>query len=619
MSNSQQLSFDYLRSIYILLFTCVVFAVLFFAREVLIPIMLSVLIAFVVSPLMFRLERMGMNRMWAMLCTSGLVFLFLGGLTWISANQLWVLVGEIPAYKQNLMTRVAALRPSGQGKLSQALATIDQVENSLESGPSPTDLPVETRSGASSLSEAGGKPSPVPIDVRVVETAQSAVEQLGVWVNPLLGPIGTAGLVVVLVMFILLDIEDLHDRFVRLTGDAALPRSNIAIDDAIARVSGYIQMTFLINAIYGVTISIGLALIGIPNAVLWGVLGTVLRFVPYLGPMLIFLMPLALSLAATSTWLAPGLTLLLFVVLELVLNNIIEPWLYGRSTGVSSMGIILASIFWAWVWGPVGLILATPLTVILVVIGRHFPQLQFMTTLFAEKDAFLPHDELFQRLLIDDSAEAENISTRFGAGRTLQEVCDELYLPVLTLVENHRKMKRVTDNSAESMCRAVVQLAKTCETSDFQINSSTPVVRNEQPVVLVPERHTEDLAASELIQHVLQYRGYECQITGAGILTGELSEMLVSSRTEIVVLSSIGGGRSALFMSIARRLSRAGHTVALICGLWNCIEIREKESEFFRSAGITKTVSNAKQLLMELEVIHQQLKAEHRRPVVSAT
>jgi len=173
------------------------------------------------------------------------------------------------------------------------------------------------------------------VNVRVVESP-TTVGQLSSWMNPVLGPLGTIGLVAVLVVFILLNLEDLHERFTRLTGNAALPRSNIALNDAILRVSRYIQMTFVVNTIYGFVVAVGLWLIGVPNPVFWGVAGTVLRFVPYLGPVISFSMPFAVSLAATATWSAPIMTSGLFLILELVLNNIIEPWLYGRSTGVSS-------------------------------------------------------------------------------------------------------------------------------------------------------------------------------------------------------------------------------------------------------------------------------------------
>jgi predicted PurR-regulated permease PerM/methylmalonyl-CoA mutase cobalamin-binding subunit len=628
MSNSQQLAFNSIRAIYILLLSAAVFGILFFGREVLIPIMLSVLIAVVVSPLVFRLERAGLPRLWAVLSTSIIVFVVLGLLGWTSAQQLWGLVEKVPTYKQNLLDRVASFRPSKDNSLSQAIETIGQLEQAMEV---PTHEVQSTSNDAGDLNQPkaarppsprsprsevtgetnrktpsqqlGGVDSRVPVDVRIVATASSALEQLGAWINPILGPLGTAGLVIILVIFILLDLEDLHDRMIRLTGDSSLHRSNIAIDDAIARVSSYIQMTFLINALYGVVVAAGLALIGIPNSLLWGVLGAVLRFIPYLGPMLVFALPFGLSLAATTGWAAPVWTIALFVVLELILNNIIEPWLYGRSTGVSSMGIIFASIFWAWIWGPVGLVLATPLTVILVVIGRHFPQLQFMTTLFAEKSAFLPHDELFQRLLMDDLSQAEMVAEKFGTGKTLLEVCDQLYLPTLTLVESHRKTSRLTNTQSESICKAVIQLARTIEASDFLPSSQRPVVRNSKPIVIVPERNTEDRTASEVIQHALANRGYQSEIVNSGMLTGELAERLSATATDIAVLSSLGGGRSPLAMSISRRLTRAGQRPELICGLWDCSAISKADREFLQSNGIQRHVTDVQGLIRELEEI----------------
>lgn len=404
--------------------------------------------------------------------------------------------------------------------------------------------------------------------------------------NPVLGPLGTIGLVAVLVVFILLNLEDLHERFTRLTGNAALPRSNIALNDAILRVSRYIQMTFVVNTIYGFVVAVGLWLIGVPNPVFWGVAGTVLRFVPYLGPVISFSMPFAVSLAATATWSAPIMTSGLFLILELVLNNIIEPWLYGRSTGVSSVGVIFGSVIWAWVWGPMGLILATPMTVLLVVTGRHFPQLQFMTTLFAERNSFQPHDELFQHLLSEDDSEAERVASKFSETRTLQEVCDDLYLPALKLLYENRKSARVVHSLSDSICQRLVKLAKAIDAKDYVSGASQRARRSEASIVIVPERRQEDQTASQLLQHVLLNHGYHSIVREPDLLSSELMKELLETAPETLVFSSVENRSTTLFLATYRRIQQARLNIKVLRHVWSERQTTDGQS----STSIVETV-----------------------------
>ena len=606
MSDLLQLSNDHLRRIYHLLVSTAIFTFVLFAREILIPVMLAVLMVIVVSPLVFRIERLGFPRAWSVAATSVFVFLVVGTIGAITANQLWSLLERVPEYKENLVARIEAIRPSGNSTITRAFRAFDQIESTLRNkmtdstagnatsnGAAPeTDLAISSSNPQQrSVPLAGDKANePVSIDdstvnVRVVESP-TTVGQLSSWMNPVLGPLGTIGLVAVLVVFILLNLEDLHERFTRLTGNAALPRSNIALNDAILRVSRYIQMTFVVNTIYGFVVAVGLWLIGVPNPVFWGVAGTVLRFVPYLGPVISFSMPFAVSLAATATWSAPIMTSGLFLILELVLNNIIEPWLYGRSTGVSSVGVIFGSVIWAWVWGPMGLILATPMTVLLVVTGRHFPQLQFMTTLFAERNSFQPHDELFQHLLSEDDSEAERVASKFSETRTLQEVCDDLYLPALKLLYENRKSARVVDSLSDSICQRLVKLAKAIDSKDYVSGASQRARRNEASIVIVPERRKEDQTASQLLQHVLLNHGYHSIVREPDLLSSELMKELLETAPETLVFSSVENRSTTLFRATYRRIQQAGLNIKVLRHVWSERQTTDGQS----STSIVETV-----------------------------
>ena len=242
--------------------------------------------------------------------------------------------------------------------------------------------------------------------------------------GPLVAPIATAGLVVVFVIFMLLQREDLRDRIIRLVGASDVARATEAMDDAAKRISRYLLMQLVINVLYGIPVGIGLYFIGVPNPILWGLLATVLRFIPYLGPVIAALFPIALSFAVAPGWTLPLLTIALFVTLELFSNNVLEPWLYGSSTGLSPVAVLVAAVFWTTLWGPVGLLLSTPLTVCLVVLGRHVPQLGFFDVLLGDEPALPPELKFYQRLLARDPEEATELAEEYLEDEPLEKLYD---------------------------------------------------------------------------------------------------------------------------------------------------------------------------------------------------
>ena len=248
--------------------------------------------------------------------------------------------------------------------------------------------------------------------------------------------LGVTGIVIVLVVFFLVRREDLRDRFIRLVGKGQLTVTTQMLEDAATRVSRYLSMLFLINATFGIAVGVGLYLIGVPNAILWGILATTLRFIPYIGPWIAAAMPVGLSMAVSAGWGTPALTVALFVTLELFSNNVMEPWLYGKNTGMSAVAVLVAAVFWTWLWGIAGLLLATPLTVCLLVIGKHVPELSFLDILLGNEPVFEPMKRVYQRLLAGDPEEAAELVEADLEKRTLIEVYDSLLLPALALVES---------------------------------------------------------------------------------------------------------------------------------------------------------------------------------------
>jgi predicted PurR-regulated permease PerM len=264
-------------------------------------------------------------------------------------------------------------------------------------------------------------------------------------VGPLIQPLATTGIVVVLVVFMLLKREDLRDRFIRLVGSRDLHRTTEALGDAAERVGRYLLMQLVVNVAYGVPVGIGLWLIGVPNPLLWGMLSIVLRFVPFLGPIIAAAFPLALSIAVDPGWSMLLWTTALFIVLELISGNVLEPWLYGASTGLSSIAILAAAIFWTWPWGPVGLLLSTPLTVCLVVLGRYVPQFEFLNVLLGSEPVLEPAESLYQRLLAGDPDEATERAEEYLMSHSIFDYYENVAIPALSMFEQDRARGVLTD------------------------------------------------------------------------------------------------------------------------------------------------------------------------------
>src|SRR5688572_7586900 len=402
--------------------TAVVIAALYMAKSLLVPLTLAVLLSFLLMPLCDWLERMRLARIPAVLVTAILGFTMLGIVTWIAVVQMAHLAPKIPEYQSNIQAKLSSVNEYAAAALNKITKSAPGVgENSL-------------------LSQQTAEPQGTnerPFSVRVISSPLSPMQVFGGMFGSLLEALGTIGIVIVLVVFFLIRREDLRDRFIHLAGKGHVTVTTQMMEDAGARVSRYLSMLFLINVTFGMSVTFGLYLIGVPNAMLWGILAAVLRFIPFIGPWIAAAMPIGLSMAISTGWVAPLLTVGLFVVLELFSNNVMEPWLYGRNTGVSAVAVLVAAVFWMWLWGPVGLMLATPLTVCLLVIGKNVPQLSFLDILLGSEPVFEPKTRIYQRLLAGDQEEATELLEEYLKRQPLVEVYDTVLIPALAITETH--------------------------------------------------------------------------------------------------------------------------------------------------------------------------------------
>ncbi|MBB3978236.1 putative PurR-regulated permease PerM [Rhizobium azooxidifex] len=396
-------------------------AMLYLARDVFLPIAIALLLTFALAPVVTMLRRVGFSRILAVISTALFAFSLIAVVSLVIALQVTNLARSIPTYQANVVSKIEAMREAGSGTgiFSQISSVFERISREI----------------SETSNEEAAPAKPVLVEIYAPDHPIQVLTNL---IVPLLAPVAMAGLVIVVVIFMLLEREDLRDRFIRLVGYGDLHRTTEALEDAGTRVGHYLLMQLVVNILYGLPVAAGLWLIGIPNAILWGLLAIVFRFVPYIGPIIAMILPLFLAVAVAPGWTMLIWTATLFIVMELVINNVVEPTLYGSKTGLSPLAIIVSAIFWAWIWGPVGLVLSTPLTVCLVVLGKHVPQFGFLQVLFGSDPVLAPHARLYQRLLAGDPDEATDQAEERLEEDYLVDYYATVAIPALALAEHDR-------------------------------------------------------------------------------------------------------------------------------------------------------------------------------------
>jgi predicted PurR-regulated permease PerM len=415
-------------------------AALYAGRQVFIPVALALVLSFLLTPVVTLLEKIHFGRLPAVLTVLVLSFAFMGAVTWGVASQLVQIMVELPDYKENLDLKIQALHSQKNGNLSKATATVQELNKEL------TAVPGEISANLAKNREQAMR-SAHPISVQVAQPPTGFVEDLRSLLGPLAGPLETAAIVIIFTLFMLIKREDLRNRAIRLAGRGKLNVMTQALDDAGRRLSRYLLLQCLVNAGYGLLFGIALYFVGVPHALLWGVFAGVMRFVPYIGSLIAAIGPIAMALAVFPGWHHAGLAFAFFVILELLVSNVVEPLLYGAHTGISSLAILVAAVFWATLWGPVGLILSTPLTVCLIVLGRHVPQLNFLEVVLGDEPVLLPEQCIYQRLLATDMEEARAVAENYLEENSLENLYELVILPALKLAEHDRRASVLGDSA----------------------------------------------------------------------------------------------------------------------------------------------------------------------------
>ena len=589
-----------------LLIATIVITGLYVAREVLLPLALAILLSFVLTPALLFLRRLKVPRVVGVAIVVAFAFALIFGLGWLMSQQATQLAGDLPRYQHVLAEKISALRKSAAGSpvLEKASEAVKGLERELAN---PTPEP-KVGTEPSPPEQAGEGRKPIPVEIH--EPPPQPLELFQRIAGTVLPPLATAGIVILFVIFILLQREDLRDRAIRLLGASDMQRATSAMNDAAERLSKYFLSQVLINSAYGLFIALGLWLIGVPSSIVWGILAMLMRFVPYVGSFIAAGPPLLLAAVVEPGWNTFLLTGSLYLVSELMMGQVVEPLVFGHGTGVSPIAVILSTVFWTWLWGPLGLLLAMPLTVCLVVLGRHVEGLNFFEVLLGDKPALTPQQSFYQRVLTGDLAEATYQAELALKDEPLAGYLDDVSLKGLQLAErdfergslNEENLKRIKTTVKEIMdnladfeprrwFRKVEPAAKKEDGEEAQTglaSLSTMDEADEEPlpilkpadlapgweedgsVLCIGGRTPLDEAAAAMFAGLLNKHGLKARVAESETVSAGNIVSLEAAKAKLVCLSFLGiGSSSAQVRYLVRRLRRILPSGSIILvGCW---------------------------------------------------
>jgi len=576
----------------------IIIAMLYFGREIFMPIALAILLSFVLAPVVVILQRIHVPRGLAVVSVAILAFALIFAMGSLLASQLTQLAGDLPRYQSTISEKIQSFRDTraGRGTLERASDMLKDLSKEIDK---PKEAAPARWPNLIPNSSASGPQAPVQVEVR--QPDPGALENLRALISPLVHPLATTGIIIIFVIFILLQREDLRNRVIRLAGSYDLQRTTAALDDAARRLSRLFLTQLILNGAFGVVIGLGLWMIGTPSAILWGILATALRFVPYIGAVIASAFPLALAVAVDPGWSMLLWTLALFLTVEPVAGHIIEPMVYGHSTGLSPVAVVAAATFWTALWGPIGLVLATPLTVCLVVLGRHVERLEFLDVMFGDRPALSPPEIFYQRMLAGDPTEAAEKAEEFLKERSLASYYDEVALKGLQLAQVDAERGALDQERLTKIRDAVSEFAsdladqddrpptKVHLTTDAEASSAVesvaenaahenlPILSKEElppdwlgehPVLCMAGRSLIDEAAAIMLAQLSTAHGLAARFEGPEALSTTNVFRLDTAGVAIICLVYLDSNGSAHMRYSVRRLRRKLPKAIIILGCW---------------------------------------------------
>jgi predicted PurR-regulated permease PerM len=513
-------------------------AVLSRAEAIFVPLALAIVVAFALGPAVHLFERT-LGRVAAVAVVVVAALAAVGGFGYLLERQVVDLSAELTKYSDSIQRKMIALRGSEGSGLGGLSKSIDRVVHNL-------DQQVEA--------DRGARP------VRVVPAEATALERIGSAFAPVMEPLARAGIVLVLVIFFLVKREDLRDRFIRLVGRGHVTLTTRALDEAGQRIGRFLAQQSAINGAFGVAVAVGLLGIGIPYAPLWGFVAAVLRFVPFVGPLFAMVVPAALAFAQFPGWWQLVATLGLFLGLDVLIGNVVEPIVIGAKTGVSSMAMLVSAIFWSWLWGPVGLVLSTPLTVCLAVLGKHVPRLSYLAVMLDDRPALEDQLVLYHRLLSGDEEEAQEILDKRFRDKTRARVFDEIIIPALLLADRDRARGEISESDHQHVVRTIRELADTAPEASRDSEAPAPHDENRrvQRVVGVSARTVTDETIWEMLAQLVDPAKVQLESVGSSYLASDVTAGEPAGASpdlpDLVCVISVPPGGLAQARYICRRL-----------------------------------------------------------------
>jgi predicted PurR-regulated permease PerM len=556
----------------------VVVATLYFAKVVLIPFALAVLLTFVLTPFVKLLERIWLGRTVSTLLVVLLAVVAVSALGWTVGQQFSQVMNELPHYRTNIKNKIDSLHWTRNQTINNASNTMNEISKELVAPPAHGAV------GETRQSYEASRQRPLPVEI--VKPPSLPLDS----VQSVLGLVASFGIVVVFTFFMLMRRENLRNRFISLAGQGRLHVMTQAMDEAAARVSRYLRLQLVVNTCYGIFIGTCLHFIGVPGALLWGVLVGILRFLPYIGPPLGGILPLLLSLAVFQGWSRPLMTLGVFVITEIIVSNFIEPALYGAYTGISSIAVLVAAIFWTAIWGPIGLLLSTPLTLCVVVIGRYVPRLSFLPVLLGDDPVLAPDSRLYQRLLALDRDEARVILVDYLKAKSLEELYDSVLVPALNLAEKDRHRNRIDSDTERYIAQNTKQLVEELYAIDgerrrdasstgptsapSEVSSSDALQLRIRPengavnIVCVPARDEADEIVGKMLVQLLEKNGLRASCVPLQ-RNAEMISRVMLARPDVVCISALPPFALVHARALYNKLRAQSPNMKIFVGLWN--------------------------------------------------
>ena len=573
--------------IYGLLLTIFIIFALYFAKAILIPLTLAALLTFLLSPIAKKLEKW-IGRILSILLIVIVVFTTLGFAVFVFTRQLILFGSNFQKYYENIQAKLQEFQFPQWEIFNRLEHTLGNLKEGLFGESKTVATPTQT--------------STIGVHAQLIDLS-SYFTDIAEWISrSFFNILGSTGIVLLLVIFMLLKREDILGRIIKLIGQQRISSTTSTMDDASERVYTYLFRQFIVNSGFGICVSTGLYLIGIPNPILWGCFAAILRFIPYIGSWVAAIIPIAISFIITDTWSVPLLTISLFILLEVITAYVIEPFYYGGGTGVSSFALILAAIFWTWLWGPIGLLLSTPLTVCLVVIGQHMTNMKFLSVLLSQEQALTPAEDCYHRLLSFDSSASMDVIESYLKKDSLISLYDSVLIPIITQTETDFHLDLIDAEKKESVYQSIREIIEFLSLSEQK--ETTSISEPKVNVLCLPARTVRDELGVSILAQLLVRESFDVQQT-ASFNVNEVFALVEKMNPDAVCIVVVAPFALSHSLYLCAKLRQRIPQLPIFIGLWGFSEVASEIIVKLTSAGATKVVfslSQALEILQEMRL-----------------